>query len=418
MIRALVVFSSRCLPLGAHRSPGPVAMTANWRSALVLAAIAACSAASGAQPSPAPVLAIEHATVLPMTRDTALHDHTVLVSGGRITWVGPASGARVPREARRVDGRGMYLIPGLADMHVHIENVSELEQFVAAGVTTVRNMRGAPKHLAWRQQVASGSLTGPTIFTSGPSINRTLRPDSRFVEVKTMADAERIVRQQAAAGYDMIKVLRGVDLPVYQRLLQAAREARLPVVGHVVPEVGLQRSIAAGQVTFEHASDLRERSRVAAFFDNDSTIGEDARAVARAGAWVGTIASSRTGECDPPTADMRRHIAALRRAGVRLLAGSDAGIGPVAAGSGLHCELATLVAAGLTPYEALATATANAGAFAKAHLKRAEIPFGTVTPGASADLVLLRSDPRRDIGALSRAVGVALRGVWRPVANQ
>ena len=366
------------------------------------------------------VLAIEHATVLPMTRDTALIDHTVLVSGGRIAWVGPAAEARVPPGARRVDARGSYLVPGLADMHVHIEDVAELEQFVAAGITTVRNMRGAPKHLDWRRRVAGGSLVGPTIFTSGPSINRArLIRDSRFVEIETTSDAERVVRQQAAAGYDMIKVLRGIDLPVYLHLLRVARATGLPVVGHVVPEVGLEQSLAAGQVSFEHASNLRERSRLATLLSRDSTtVDDDARAVARAGAWVGTIASSRTGECTPPAPDVQRHIAALRRARVRLLAGSDAGIGPVKAGTGLHCELATLVSAGLTPYEALAAATVNAGAFARSHLKRAETPFGIITPGASADLVLVSSDPRRDIGVLSTPTGVVLRGVWRPATDR
>jgi imidazolonepropionase-like amidohydrolase len=111
---------------------------------------------------------------------------------------------------------------------------------------------------------------------------------------------------------------------------------------------------------------------------------------------------------------MRAIIASLRRANVRLLAGTDAGIGPVRAGASLHCELRTLVAAGLTPYEALATATVNAGAFARAHLARSQVPFGTVSVGSRADLVLLATDPRVDLGALARPIGVVLRGSWRP----
>lgn len=85
----------------------------------------------------------------------------------------------------------------------------------------------------------------------------------------------------------------------------------------------------------------------------------------------------------------------------------------VPAGAGLHCELAALVAGGLTPYEALASATVTAGAFAAQHLKRAQVPFGTGSVGSRADLVLLRADPRADIGALSRPAGVVLRGAWR-----
>jgi imidazolonepropionase-like amidohydrolase len=393
-------------------------MTSHRYALAAVIAILSQPAATNAQSSPADTLAIEHVTVLPMDRDTALADHTVLVSRDRIVWVGPARDARVPRGARRVEGRGAFLIPGLADMHVHLETTRDLTDLVSAGVTTVRNMRGAPRHLAWRDSVAAGTLVGPTIYTSGPSIRRGPlfgRADPRFVFPRTPDEAERLVRDQAAAGYDMIKVLAGLSLPVYERLLQTARAARMPVVGHVISAVGLERSLAAGQVSIEHAYNLHQRSRLSSLLGDDAAETErDARAVARAGAWVGTIVSSRDGDCATPPREQLDIIVSLRRAGVKLLAGTDAGIGPVRAGASLHCELATLVSAGLTPYEALAAATANAGAFARSHLGRATVPFGTVTVGSRADLVLLRTDPRADIGAVARPIGVVLRGSWRP----
>ena len=389
---------------------GGVLAAALWLAPAVLAA--QTPAATGA-------IAIEHVTVLPMDRDTALVDHTVVTEGGRIVWVGPSAAANVPRAARRVEGRGAFLIPGLADMHVHLETRQDLADLVAAGVTTVRNMRGAPQHLAWRDSIASGALIGPTILTSGPSIRRGPRlgrRDPRFVFPRTPAEAEQLVRDQSRAGYDMIKVLQGLSLPVYQRLLETARAAGIPVVGHVLSGIGLERSIAAGQVSFEHADGLHERSRFASVLGRDDRAAteRDARAIARAGAWVGTIMSSREGDCAPRPRSQLDIIAALARAGVRLLAGTDAGIGPVRAGSSLHCELATLVSAGLTPYAALETATVNAGAFARAHLRRSEVPFGTVTVGSRADLVLLSADPRADIGAVARPIGVVLRGRLLP----
>lgn len=393
-----------------------LARTAALLSAVV--AIAAGAHASPAQGPAAPTLAIERVTVLPMDRDTALTDHTILVSRDRITWIGPSRDARVPAGARRVDGRGAFVIPGLADMHVHLDGVQDLAQLVNAGVTTVRNMRGDPRHLAWRDSIARGALVGPAIFTSGPSLRGARRfgaGDPRFAHVGSPREADEIVRRQAAAGYDMIKVLYGLDLAEYRQVLESARRARMPVVGHVISSAGLERSIATGQVSFEHAYDLHERSRLASIVGDDRERSDrDARAIARAGAWVGTIASSRDGDCAPQPERLRAIIASLRRANVRLLAGSDAGIGPVRAGASLHCELRTLVEAGLTPYEALATATVNAGAFARAHLARSQVPFGTVTVGSRADLVLLAKDPRADIGALARPVGVVLRGSWRP----
>ena len=250
---------------------------------------------------------------------------------------------------------------------------------------------------------------------SGSRERRVGREDPRFAHPRTPRKADEIVRRQAAAGYDMIKVLYGLEPPIYRQVLESALRARLPVVGHVVAEVGLERSIAAGQVSFEHAYELHERSRFASIVGEERARNDrDARAIARAGAWVGTIASSRDGDCAPQPERLRGIIAALRRANVRLLAGTDAGIGPVPFGTSLHCELATLVTAGLTPYEALATATANAGAFARMHLGRDTMPFGTVTVGSRADLVLLATDPRADIGSRARPVGVVLRGSWRP----
>jgi imidazolonepropionase-like amidohydrolase len=361
-------------------------------------------------------LAIEHVSVLPMTRDTVLRDHTVLVRAGRIEWVGSSANARIPTGARRVDGRGKFVIPGLADMHVHLRSTQHLSQFVAAGVTTVRNMNGGPQHVAWRDRVAAGRLDGPTIFTAGPPLGQyRVNPDPRFTAVRTTVDAERAVRQQVEAGYDMIKVIQRIQTPVFRHLTRVARAARIPVVGHVIPGVGLETAVQLGQASVEHVDGFRNRSRVRSLFGAESRgFDEDARVIARSGAWVGTIASSRAGDCAPPTAIVRRSIAALRTARVKMLAGSDAGIGPVQPGSALHCELQTLVTAGLTPYEALATATVNAGAFAKANLKRAQIPFGTVTPDAQADLVLLAADPRADIRTLTRPIGVVLRGVWIP----
>ena len=363
----------------------------------------------GAQSAPTSAardtLAIEHVTIVPMDRDTALADHTVLVARDRIVWVGAARNARVPRGARRVDGKGAYLLPGLADMHVHIASVDELPLYVAAGVTTVRNMNGRPEHLVWRARVAAGTLAGPRIFTAGPAVSRRLF-GLKGHGPRTLAEAEEFVREQRRAGYDMVKVQNGIKLPVYERLVRVARAAGLPVVGHVASGVGARRSLSAGQVSFEHA--------VIQLFDGgESRLDEGARAIARAGAWVGTIVSDRNGRCAPPTELQRRIIAALRRANVRLLAGTDASLPPLRPGAALHCELVTLVAAGLTPYEALVTATRNGGEFARLHLKE-RVPFGTVTVGARADLVLLSADPRADIRAVTSPRGTMLNGEWRP----
>jgi imidazolonepropionase-like amidohydrolase len=378
--------------------------------------VAACALGLAAYaPRPAArqsAVAIEHASVVPMDRDTLLADHTVVVVGDRIAWLGPSAMARVPAGARRIDGRGRFVLPGLADMHVHLDRIEHLDAHVGAGITTVRNMKGRPAVLAWRARIARGELVGPRIYTSGPSIGKGALPfggDPEHVRVASEADAEAIVHEQRRAGYDMIKVLRRIERPAYDRLLLTARAARMPVVGHVLSEIGMAHSLEMGQASLEHAEPW-------ILGGDGADFDAGARAIARAGAWVGTVMSARDGSCAPPTAEQRRLVGALRRARVKVLAGTDAGldgIPGVRPGAALQCELSTLVAAGMTPYEALVAATREPGEFARLALGE-KVPFGTIVAGASADLVLLSSDPRANIGAVARPIGTMLRGGWRP----
>jgi imidazolonepropionase-like amidohydrolase len=107
----------------------------------------------------------------------------------------------------------------------------------------------------------------------------------------------------------------------------------------------------------------------------------------------------------------RLFVKRLSDAGALLLAGTDAGIDVVPPGTSLHDELAELVAAGLSPYLALRSATSEAARF----LGRADL--GTVAIGAEASLLLLRANPLDNIGALRHADGMVLRGAWRPAGN-
>lgn len=375
-----------------------VVLLAGLRSAL----------AESQAPVPADAVAIEHVTVIPMDRDTALADFTVLTWNGRIGWVGPSRQARIPSRARRIDGRGRWVVPGLVDMHVHLDRFTDLPLYLDAGITTVRNMRGRPEHLAWRAQVETGALEGPTILTSGPTCCRSLVPvmtNPAFVLIRTPADADSLAQQQARSGYDMIKLHSRITVPQFEHLTATARSLGIPVVGHLVPEIGLERSLAAGQRSLEHATGLTE--------DDSVMIDRAARRIASAGAWVGTIIASQNGRCDPPTPKARRTIGGFRRARVKLLAGSDAGLSSEAPGSVFHCELVSLVAAGLTPYEALAAATRNAGEFAATLTRSKPTPFGTVVAGSRADLLLLGADPRIDIGAVADPIGIMVRGRWQ-----
>ena len=113
-----------------------------------------------------PVTAIVNATVIPMDSERAIRDATVIVRGDRITWVGPAARAKIPPGAERVDASGMFVLPGLADLHVHTEE-RDLPLYLRNGVTTIRELNGSPQLLALRDRIRRGELAGPTMHVAG-----------------------------------------------------------------------------------------------------------------------------------------------------------------------------------------------------------------------------------------------------------
>ena len=128
------------------------------------------------------VVAVVNVTVIPMDGERTLPSHTVVVEGGRIVAVGPVEEVAAPAEAKVIDGDGAFLMPGLADMHAHL-NVDPspdfMRLFLAEGVTTIRNLNADASHLGWRDEVLRGERVGPTIYSSGPVIVGP--PDPSFV---------------------------------------------------------------------------------------------------------------------------------------------------------------------------------------------------------------------------------------------
>ena len=397
-------------------------------------------------PAPAPPLAIVHATVVPMDAERTLESHTILVQAGRIAWLGPDSAAEIPPDARVIDASGRWVLPGLADMHVHA-GADDFAAFVANGVTTIREMNGAAEHLELRSATRDGRVLGPSMLVTGPLIAGE-EQRWRHAMARTPEEARALVAEQARAGYDGIKIYDGLTRETYDAIVDAAAAAGIPFVGHVPREVGLERVLASGQRSIEHVGQIAH-----AVTSADSTaLAEVAGRIAGSGAWVtptlaseealsrrGTpwyaerLARPEVGLVDPALVDWWRSLGegtpeaavaerrsayregtaalvrALRDAGVPLLAGTDTPNPLMIPGSSLHEELAALVAAGLTPYEAIRGATAEAGRFAGT-----EAEFGTIRAGARADLVLTDADPLGDVSSLARPSAVVLRGEWLP----
>jgi imidazolonepropionase-like amidohydrolase len=224
-------------------------------------------------------------TVVPMDKEQVLPHQTVVVEGGRITQVGSSASAKVPNRALKIDGKGKFLMPGLADMHVHFmrsaiaaksqlatskdpsfrtgipasasndyerENRALALLFVANGITTVRNMWGNPAIDAFAKEADSGRVLGPHIYSTGPVTdgNPPRWEGGRVVE--TREQAEEAVRSDKQAGYVAIKVVDRLSKEAYDAIVAAARREGLPIVGHIPTAVGLSGAIAARQDSIEH----------------------------------------------------------------------------------------------------------------------------------------------------------------------
>jgi imidazolonepropionase-like amidohydrolase len=396
-----------------------------------------------------PVTVIEHVTVLPMDGRDSLLDHSVVVRGQTIERVGPSGSIRIPAGARRIDGRSRYLIPGLADMHVHPYDTDGLPSYLAFGVTTIAVMHGFPAVLEWRGRIERGELAGPTIYSAGPSVNGYPAGNPLFVSVENPGEARAVVAEQHRAGYDFVKIYSMLNPSEYTAILAEAKRRRMPVFGHIPWQVGWRGIIEQGQAGVAHVEE---------FFNagiQDSSFAEAAQLAAKHGTAVtanlyaysemlaesGDIPKllgdpemrfhspaglseklpSSNRSLRPNQADfngyltrqlprMRRLVKLLRDAGAPVFPGTDTETFGFA-GQSLHGDLHQLLLAGFTPFQVLESATRLPGDFVRKHRPGAE-RFGTVTAGSRADLVLLDANPLLDLRNLERVRGTMARGRW------
>lgn len=452
------------------------------RSILLWLLLAGCARPADSQPEAREnptagrtpgVTAFVDVHVVPMTADTVLRHHTVVVREGRIVAVGPHGETPVPEGARVIAGEGRYLLPGLIDFHVHLRAESELRSYLRHGVTTVVNMRGSPEVLALRERIRRGEVPGPRIFTAGPLLDGEppIWSGSGTRVVRSPGEAPDVVRDHLRAGYDLVKVYNNLDPEVLAAVVREAHGAGLAVAGHLprrpVREEGLRRALAADldliahgeEVFFTHLGgapdslmrtgryvppdedELRGvagliRDSGAAVTPNLSFIAMTARMLDDVQA---VFSDAEFERLDPEIRELwreqnptrredldafrRREEAKyrvvrtltrlLQRAGVPLLLGTDASAPGLYPGKSAHVELRELVRAGLTPYQALAAGTRNAGRFFVDHVRGAE-PVGVILPGHAADLLLLDRNPLEDVGAVEDPAGVMVRGRWLP----
>jgi len=426
-----------------------------------VAALAVIAAPLSAEPPVSDTAIFTHANVVPMDREQVLLDQTVVVRNGVITAVG--SNLPVPDGAEIIDARGKWLSPGLADMHVHSDTPDELAVYLAYGVTTVLNMGGARQGLldSTAPKANRGEIPAPHVYTSWLVDGV---PDYNGLLLKTPEQARAFPALAKAQGYDFIKVYVGLEPAVYSALAEAAKVAGTPLVGHGVYKVRIDNQLAQGQVMVAHLEEFfysylfpppaengfgenlppenRIADAVALVKKYDATVTADPltyRTIAllaghpergaaifadpqfellphqRRMQWLTSDYFKKTAKLLPRADYDRRLVKAFADVGVRLILGTDAPTIPgLFPGSSVHDQLAELRAAGLSPFQALKTATAAPGDFiAKT---KGGTPFGRVATGARADLILTSANPLTDLGTLRSPLGVMSAGHWRDAA--
>jgi hypothetical protein len=409
-------------------------------------------------------LVIRKVNVLTMESDEIQHNLTIIISDGVIEWIGPDADVNIPEGAEVVEG-DYYVLPGLAEMHAHIPSPNQgtvmmentLALYLSQGITTIRGMLGNPAHLELRERAAAGELFSPRIFTSGPSLsgNSATDPES----------ARQMVRDQFEAGYDLLKFHPGLTLEVFEAVVEEAHSTSIEFSGHISYEVGLERSLEAGKGSIDHldrymeflAGDAADREDPPIiYFGYDLTphvdrnrISEAARITAEAGVWnvptntllenvfnpnlsveemqqwpgmeyipsntvvnwSNRVSQIRSGDdYDASQAeeflDIRKQLTlALHKEGAGLMLGADAPQIFNPPGYSAHRELAVLVDAGLSPFEAIKTGTVNVGKYLNE-----ESYTGKVASGFRADLILLSSNPLESIPFHDNIEGVVYQG--------
>ena len=200
-------------------------------------------------PQPA-ALAITHVTVIDTAGGPALPDITVVLAGGRITAI--AAKGRVPKGVPAIDGRGKFLIPGLWDMHVHLDYTDYLPLFVANGVTGVRVMWGKPEYKDWQKQIDSGQLIGPRMFVGSAIVDGPKPYWPASVSVSSEAEARQAVIDAKKSGADFVKVYQFLPRDLYLDIADESKKQGIPFEGHVPISVTAEEASRAGQKSFEH----------------------------------------------------------------------------------------------------------------------------------------------------------------------
>ncbi|MCU0435632.1 MAG: amidohydrolase family protein [Bacteroidia bacterium] len=385
----------------------------------------------------AQLVIIRNANIIPIHTDTVLVGQTVVIEKGIIKSIGPV--AEIPADAQVINANGMFLTPGLMDMHAHLDNDFPRYDYyrysMACGVTLMRSMRTIESDREQRDKIEKGELTGPHLWLTAPPVSG----DSSWNTAKIF----NTVAEAKTKGYTCIKYLGGLDSLQFAQLATIANNAGLRIAGHTPPG-GLTQAIATKMASIEHAPALfrlaqadtatqrkiiREMAIAGVAFcpnlhhynlvynmytpyERESMAGLKIVPKNMLAAWDKSLTSTwKYMDSVGFTVDKQKQrmgsfgklIPLLHREGVVLLCSPDVGEYNVP-GYAMAEEMMQFVRYGLTPYQALRTATIN-----PAHVL-GEYKRGTVAVGNYADLVLLPENPLKNLRAYQYARYTIVKG--------
>jgi len=394
---------------------------------------------------------IEHARLFDAATMTMRPGTTVVFERQRIVAVGPDGSVAVPADAERIDATGRTLLPGLWDMHTH-PDLDSGALFLAAGVTSVRDMAAEPEKPAQLRPFDTGEAIGPRVVYAGivDGVGPFHGPTRMLVGNEEQA--RKAVQEMHAAGFGMVKIYSSVDPALVPVIAAEAHGSGMRVGGHVPAFMTAGQAVSAGYDEIQHMNmlflnflydkvqDTRTPARFAAvgehaasidpqsprvqeflrllaqrhvtvdptlgvfeslFTDRPGVVGQGLAAVAdrmpplvrrtllEGGLPIPAGSESRYAAALP---QMQRMLLALRAAGVKIVAGTDA-----LPGFTLPRELELYVAAGIPAAEVLRIATLDAAQ----HAGRGA-DLGSIAPGKLADMILVDGDPSRTIGDVRR----------------
>lgn len=316
-----------------------------------------------------------------------------------------------------VDGQHGTLLPGFIDAHVHLSGLADLEQGTRWGCTTMLDMGSQSMAVtdSLRHRPGLADIRGAgnvACAPGGTQITRMGYPASSAVV--DPADASRFVAERVAEGADYIKVIvedpqrmgsAALDSATIAALVEAAHQVGLKVIAHVTTLTALKTAADASVDILTHAPfDADVDDSLAVSIASQGIVSVPTLIAMRTLASIAARLPTHGAGTD--YAHAQATVTAFHRAGVPILAGTDAYRGPVAPvsiqhGEAFHDELGLLIEAGLTPIEALRSATVIPAEYF------GFTDRGAIKPGRRADLLLVEGDPTWDIAATR-----AIRSVW------